>query len=144
MLCAVSGGRDSMALLHLLGVLGAEEGFQVAAAHFNHRLRPAADRDEAFVRSWCAGRGIPLFCGSGDVSAFARETGRSVEDAARELRYRFLEEAGRARKPAKKWEARKTRSPTECRMSDSLCFRGLTPRAFLCSVPTEPAGRPPR
>ena len=92
-LCAVSGGRDSMALLHLLGVLGAEEGFQVAAAHFNHRLRPAADRDEAFVRSWCAGRGIPLFCGSGDVSAFARETGRSVEDAARELRYRFLEEA---------------------------------------------------
>lgn len=92
-LCAVSGGRDSMALLHLLGVLGAEEGVQVAAAHFNHRLRPAADRDEAFVRSWCAGRGIPLFCGSGDVSAFARETGRSVEDAARELRYRFLEEA---------------------------------------------------
>ena len=92
-LCAVSGGRDSMALLHLLGVLGAEEGFQVAAAHFNHRLRPAADRDEAFVRSWCAGRGIPLFCGSGDVSAFAREAGRSVEDAARELRYRFLEEA---------------------------------------------------
>ena len=51
-LCAVSGGRDSMALLHLLGVLGAEEGFQVAAAHFNHRLRPTADRDEAFVRSW--------------------------------------------------------------------------------------------
>ena len=91
-LCAVSGGRDSMALLHLLGVLGAEEGFQVAAAHFNHRLRPTADRDEAFVRSWCAGRGIPLLCGSGDVSAFAREAGRSVEDAARELRYRFLEE----------------------------------------------------
>ena len=92
-LCAVSGGRDSMALLHLLGALAAEEGFQVAAAHFNHRLRPGADRDEAFVRAWCAGRGIPLACGAGDAAAFAREAARSVEDAARVLRYRFLEEA---------------------------------------------------
>ena len=92
-ICAVSGGADSICLLHILYRLRAKLDFQLAAAHFNHRLRPAADRDEAFVRSWCTGRGIPLFCGSGDVSAFARETGRSVEDAARELRYRFLEEA---------------------------------------------------
>ena len=52
-LCAVSGGRDSMALLHLLNTLAEETGSQVAAAHFNHQLRPAADRDEAFVRDWC-------------------------------------------------------------------------------------------
>ena len=94
-LCAVSGGRDSMALLHLLSVLAEEAGFQVGAAHFNHRLRGAADRDEAFVREWCRKRGIPLLCGRGDVRAFAGREGLSVEDAARTLRYAFLEDAGR-------------------------------------------------
>ena len=92
-LCALSGGRDSMALLRLLSELGEEAGFRVAAAHFNHRLRPAADRDEAFVRDWCAGAGIPLTCGGGDAAAFARRAGVSLEDGARQLRYRFLEEA---------------------------------------------------
>lgn len=92
-LCAVSGGRDSMALLHLLSALAGEAGFQVAAAHFNHHLRPGADRDEAFVRDWCRGRGIPLLCGGEDVGAFARREGLGVEEAARKLRYRFLEAA---------------------------------------------------
>ena len=95
-LCAVSGGRDSMVLLHLLCALAREGGFQIAAAHFNHQLRPTAGRDEAFVRDWCAGRGIPFRAGSGDVAAYARETGTSLEDAARQLRYRFLEESADA------------------------------------------------
>lgn len=100
-LCAVSGGRDSMALLHLLCAMSGRGGFSVAAAHYNHQLRPAAGRDEAFVRAWCGERGIPFFCGRGDVAAFAKEEGRSLEEAARILRYRFLEEtadrAGAAR-----------------------------------------------
>ena len=91
-LCALSGGRDSVALLYALMKLGAEEGFAVAAAHYNHRLRETAQRDEDFVRAFCAGRGIPLAVGGGDVAAFAREMGMSVEEAARTLRYRFLEE----------------------------------------------------
>ena len=91
-LCAVSGGRDSMVLLHLLHALSGERGFRLAAAHFNHRLRPTADRDEDFVRGWCLERHIPLETGSGDVRAFSREAGTSLEDAARQLRYRFLEE----------------------------------------------------
>lgn len=95
-LCAVSGGRDSMVLLHLLCALAREGGFQITAAHFNHQLRPTAGRDEAFVRDWCAGRGIPFRAGSGDVAAYARETGSSLEDAARQLRYRFLEESADA------------------------------------------------
>ena len=89
-LCAVSGGRDSMALLHILLRLTAGTGVTLAAAHFNHRLRPAADRDEQFVRDWCAGHGVPFVAGSGDVRAHA--AGRGVEDAARQLRYAFLEE----------------------------------------------------
>lgn len=90
-LCAVSGGRDSMALLHLLRGLAGEEGFSLAAAHFNHQLRPTADRDEAFVLSQCRALGVPCYTGCGDVAAAARETGRSLEDAARQMRYAFLE-----------------------------------------------------
>ena len=92
MLCAVSGGRDSMALLSFLLQLAAEKGFILHAAHYNHMLRPTADRDEDFVRLWCADRHIPLACGTCDVRAWAREQGASLEDAARTLRYRFLEE----------------------------------------------------
>lgn len=94
-LCAVSGGRDSMAMLHLLSALAGEGGFRVAAAHFNHRLRPTADRDETFVRDWCRERKIPLTCGAGDVGEFAAREGLGIEDAARKLRYAFLETAAR-------------------------------------------------
>ena len=94
-LCALSGGRDSMALLHILSRLAEEGGFQVTAAHFNHRLRSTADRDEAFVRNWCREQGIPLTCGAGNVREFARRERLSVEDAARTLRYAFLETAAR-------------------------------------------------
>ena len=93
LLCAVSGGRDSMALLCFLEDMAEEEGFTLHAAHYNHLLRPTADRDEDFVRLWCADRHIPLACCTGDVRAWAREHGASLEDAARTLRYRFLEEA---------------------------------------------------
>ncbi|MDY3282677.1 tRNA lysidine(34) synthetase TilS [Dysosmobacter sp.] len=92
-LCAVSGGLDSMCLLHFLRTWGRTGNFTVLAAHFNHRLRgAAADRDEAFVRDWCAGESIPLFAGSGDVGELAAREGLSVEEAARTLRYAFLEE----------------------------------------------------
>lgn len=91
-LCAVSGGRDSMALLHLLREMGKKEGFQVHAAHFNHHIRPTADRDQGFVMGWCGAMGIPLTCGGADAAARARELGTSLEDGARQLRYRFLEE----------------------------------------------------
>ena len=91
MLCAVSGGLDSMCLLHLLLLWCQDHGGRVAAAHFNHRLRgEASDRDEAFVRAWCAEHEIPFLCGSGDVAAFARGEGRSLEEAGRTLRYAFL------------------------------------------------------
>ena len=92
-LCAVSGGLDSMCLLHFLS---RQRGFTAAAAHFNHRLRPAAQRDEDFVRDWCRREGIPFFRGEGDVSALAEAEGLSVEEAGRKARYAFLEETARA------------------------------------------------
>ena len=88
-LCALSGGADSMYLLCRL----IEGGYEVCAAHYNHRLRPTAGRDEQFVRSWCADHHIPLTVGSGDVSGHAAKAGTGVEEAARELRYEFLHRA---------------------------------------------------
>lgn len=93
-LCAVSGGKDSMCLLHMLSKLGRERGFTVIAAHFNHCLRGAeSDRDEQFVENWCEKERIICYTGRGDVKSNASETGRGIEDAARSLRYAFLREA---------------------------------------------------
>lgn len=92
-LCAVSGGRDSMALLHVLLRLSTRQGFAVAAAHYNHLLRDSAARDEALVRQWCAAHGVPLVSGSGDVRSYAEKNSSSIEDAARRMRYQFLENA---------------------------------------------------
>lgn len=87
-LCALSGGADSMYLVCRL----LEGGVSVKCAHYNHHLRETAQRDEDFVRGWCAGRGIPLFVGGGDVAAEASRTGQGVEETARQLRYAFLQE----------------------------------------------------
>lgn len=89
LLVAVSGGEDSMCLLHYLHSHGA----RVAAAHFNHRLRGAeADGDETFVKAYCAEIGVACHVGAADVAALARETGESVEEAGRRARYAFLEQ----------------------------------------------------
>lgn len=89
-LCACSGGADSTALLRLLCDT---PGLRVACAHFNHRLRgEESDRDEAFVRGMCDELGITFYCGGGDVRAYAGAHRLGIEEAAREMRYAFLEE----------------------------------------------------
>lgn len=91
-LCAVSGGADSMCLLHLLVTHASEWGICVHCGHFNHQLRgEESRRDEEFVRAWCEERRIPFHCESGDVSAQADRTGRGIEETARAMRYDFLE-----------------------------------------------------
>lgn len=90
-LCAVSGGADSMCLLHLLHTWAEEGGFRVCAAHYHHGMRgEAADADAAFVSDWCAGRGIPCVVERGEVYAEAERRGLGVEETGRQLRYEFL------------------------------------------------------
>lgn len=87
-ICAVSGGADSMALLWSLYLLRERLNLQLSAAHFNHGLRGGeSQRDEAFVRDFCAGYDIPLTVGRGTVE----RQGRGLEDSARQARYAFLE-----------------------------------------------------
>lgn len=92
---ALSGGPDSVALLHLLREL-AEHGVLVVAglAHFNHQLRgAAAQRDEEFCRDLANRLSLPIDVETCDVAAIARERRRSIEDVARSVRYAFLERA---------------------------------------------------
>lgn len=87
---ALSGGADSVALLLALRELG----IPVTAFHLNHCLRGAeSDRDEAFVRALCARLGVPLDVRRADVAGFAAAHRLGIEEAARHIRYRLLEQA---------------------------------------------------
>jgi tRNA(Ile)-lysidine synthase len=91
---AVSGGSDSVALVHLLKELDAAGELRlVGIAHFNHQLRAAADDDERFVARAAEALGQRCFVDRGDVSARARRERRSLEDAARASRHEFFERA---------------------------------------------------
>ena len=92
-LCAVSGGADSVCLLHLLKGQAEAAGFSLTAAHFDHGLRGEdSRRDAAFVEQLCRDWGVPCVTGSGDVAAEARRRGAGIEETARDLRYTFLEQ----------------------------------------------------
>jgi tRNA(Ile)-lysidine synthase len=87
---AVSGGPDSIALLHLLRDLAPSHPLDLHAAHFNHRIRGAeAEEDARFVADLCGSLGLPLRIGAAE----AAPGGRRSEEAAREARYAFLERA---------------------------------------------------
>lgn len=90
-ICALSGGMDSMYLLHQLMELQDVLQFRLSAAHFNHNLRgDESNRDEAFVQNHCLSLGIPIFVGSGNVTAYADNHHLGLEEAARTLRYDYL------------------------------------------------------
>ena len=77
--CAVSGGADSVSMLHVLLSLQDTLGIRVEAAHFNHHLRGAeSDRDEAFVGLVCASVGVRLHRGGGEVLAGGALTNESL------------------------------------------------------------------
>ena len=85
--CALSGGADSVAMLFAFYLLKEKLGIQLSAAHFNHHLRgEESDRDEAFVRAFCDRYDIPLAVGSSQVTAGKK----GLEAAARDARYAFL------------------------------------------------------
>ena len=94
---SVSGGADSLALLHVLNRLSPQLGFRLHVATLDHGLRgERGAADAAFVCRVAAEWGIPVTAGAVDGLALAAETGLGIEAAARRARYRFLAEVARA------------------------------------------------
>lgn len=87
----VSGGADSMALLHVLLSLKDEYGIRLVTCHVNHGIRgETADRDESFVRETCKALGVELRVLKADVPALAAEKHLGIEECGRQVRYDFF------------------------------------------------------
>lgn len=98
-LIAVSGGVDSMVLLHSLNKLSTQHKWKIVIAHFNHRLRGrASDGDERLVHKTAANMRLPIVVEGADVKEFAKQSGLSIEMAARKLRHEFLARVAREKK----------------------------------------------
>jgi len=98
-LLAISGGCDSMAMLHGLCMLRQTQMPELSnlqVAHLNHQLRGAeSDADAEFVQQQAKSLGLEVTSGSIDVARIARETNQSLETAARQQRYQFLTQTAR-------------------------------------------------
>lgn len=88
--CGVSGGSDSMALLHVLQSLQGEFGHAVLAAHLDHGLRPESAAEAAFVQSYCTAHDIPFFFEKADIAGIAKREHISKEEAGRRVRYNLF------------------------------------------------------
>jgi len=89
----ISGGPDSVCLLHILHRLIPEYGIELYALHVNHMLRGEdADLDELFVKEFCNSLGVPLRVIASDINKISESSGISLEEAGREVRYRAFEQ----------------------------------------------------
>jgi len=106
----VSGGADSVALLHILHRLG----YTIRVAHLNHGIRGAeSDADEQFLKDLCAKLGIECVTSKTDVPALAEEKGISLEMAAREARHDFFRSLSLASCPL---------TPAPCSSTPVICL----------------------
>ncbi len=88
---AVSGGADSVCLLHCLLDLSSGYNLQLLVAHFNHNLRGAeSDEDQHFVEELCQRLGVELRTGSARIREIAQKRKGSLEEICRQSRYEFL------------------------------------------------------
>ncbi len=89
-IAAVSGGPDSICMLHILNAIKGQLNFQLAAATFNHKIREESDEESQFVKDISDKLNIPFFYGEKNVKEIAKVQSRSLEDVAREERLKFL------------------------------------------------------
>ncbi len=87
---AVSGGRDSMALLHFLHELSKEQNFECIAITVDHSLRDASAQDAEFVVNYCNKNGIKVYMYKVNAEKLSADKGLSIEAAARECRFRIF------------------------------------------------------
>ncbi|MBQ8506742.1 MAG: tRNA lysidine(34) synthetase TilS [Clostridia bacterium] len=133
LLAALSGGADSVALLHLLAERRSELSIQLTAAHLHHGIRGAeADGDLAFCREICRELGVELIEGRLDIPAIAAGRRIGIETAAREERRRFLREA--QEKCGADWIALAHHMDDQAETILMHLFRGTGPEG-ICGMP---------
>ena len=88
----VSGGPDSICLLHILNSLKEKYNLQLFVAHINHQIRENAKIDEQYVSQFCKKIDVPLFVLHTDVLNIAKQEKISTEEAGRNERYKFFDE----------------------------------------------------
>ena len=88
----VSGGPDSICLLHVLNDLKNELNFKIYVAHINHMIRKEADEETEYVKSFCKNIGVECFVKRIDVIKISKELKMGTEEAGRKIRYDFFEE----------------------------------------------------
>ena len=93
LLLALSGGEDSRALFYRLLQYSEETGAPLSVAHVNHMIRDReADRDMQFVKELAESEGVPCYTTCINVPLRAEDSGKTLEQAAREARYEFFDE----------------------------------------------------
>lgn len=98
---AVSGGSDSMALVHILYELSEKMYFNISVAHLNHALRDEAINEERFIQSFCEKNNISFYAKTIDVKKYAAQKKIGIEEAGREQRYKYFNELCQALKANK-------------------------------------------
>jgi len=131
----VSGGADSVALLHLLSGLRAKLGIGIFVLHFHHQLRGIeADEDERFVQALAAEFQFEFVSDRADVAGQARRNGWNLEDAGRRLRYQFFAVAAAERKLDRVAVAHTQEDQAETVLAHLLRGTGLTGLAGIYPV----------
>ena len=88
----VSGGPDSICLLHLLYSIKKELGFEIVVAHINHQIREVADSETEYVKDFCENLGIECFVKKENITELAKKQKKGTEEAGRQVRYDFFED----------------------------------------------------
>ena len=94
-LVGLSGGADSVALLHFIYQLAKKQQFFVYACHVDHQLRANSKRDATFAKKYAASLGVECLVKKVNVKTLAKKEKKSIEHAARTLRYKAFEEAAK-------------------------------------------------
>lgn len=139
-LVAVSGGADSVALVHMLAGIRNFFGLKIGVAHLNHELRgPESDEDQTFVEHLAETLGLPFYTDRVNVKAYQKTHGLSLEEAARNVRYTFLFETANCHGYGKITTAHHADDNAELFLMN--LFRGSGPQGLKAMGPTGHHGR---
>ena len=88
----VSGGPDSVCLLHVLNSLKTQLNIEIVVAHVNHMIREVADIETEYVQEFCKNINVPCFIKKVNVLEIAKQSKKGTEEVGRDERYSFFDE----------------------------------------------------